>query len=94
MSVSTGIVSCDPKSLDYLLSSKPDENDGISDDPVSSRGLVLVPGGVAEALISRPGNYDIVLKQRKGFVKMALKHGLVKLYYFLLLRSTFQNELQ
>lgn len=36
---------------------------------------VLIVGGVAEALKSLPGTYNLVLKNRKGFVKMALKAG-------------------
>ncbi|KAJ4442903.1 hypothetical protein ANN_04496, partial [Periplaneta americana] len=37
--------------------------------------LVLIVGGAAESMYSRPGQYTIFLKHRKGFVKMALKHG-------------------
>ncbi|XP_069671305.1 2-acylglycerol O-acyltransferase 1-like isoform X2 [Periplaneta americana] len=37
--------------------------------------LVLIIGGAAEAFYSRPGKYTFFLSQRKGFVKMALKHG-------------------
>ncbi|XP_065204908.1 2-acylglycerol O-acyltransferase 2-like [Planococcus citri] len=36
---------------------------------------VLMVGGVAEALKSVPGEYHIILRNRKGFVKMALKTG-------------------
>lgn len=36
---------------------------------------VLIVGGVAEALKSVPGTYRLVLKNRKGFVKLALKAG-------------------
>lgn len=36
---------------------------------------VLVVGGVAEALRSVPGTYKLVLKHRKGFVKLALQAG-------------------
>lgn len=35
----------------------------------------LLPGGAAEAFYCRPGNYRIVLKKRKGFIKLALKNG-------------------
>ncbi|XP_054721576.1 2-acylglycerol O-acyltransferase 1-like [Uloborus diversus] len=37
--------------------------------------LVLVVGGAAEALDAHPGSVTLVLKRRKGFVKLALKHG-------------------
>ncbi|XP_069690869.1 2-acylglycerol O-acyltransferase 1-like isoform X1 [Periplaneta americana] len=36
---------------------------------------VIAVGGASEAFYSRPGQYTIFLKQRKGFVKLALKHG-------------------
>jgi hypothetical protein len=36
---------------------------------------VVVVGGAAEALEARPGNFKLVLKNRKGFVKLALKSG-------------------
>lgn len=74
----TGGVSCDVESLDYLLSMKPRKYNGPFGDQILSQGLVLVVGGAAEAFNCRPGNYVILLKQRKGFVRLALKHGFVK----------------
>lgn len=46
--------------------------------------VVIVPGGAAEALHARPGNFTLVLKNRKGFVRLALQHGadLVPAYSF------------
>lgn len=32
-------------------------------------------GGAQEALYARPGNYQLVLKNRKGFVKIAIQTG-------------------
>lgn len=48
------------------------------------RSIVLCPGGAAESLYCRPGHEDLVLKKRKGFVRMALKTGasLVPSYAF------------
>jgi 2-acylglycerol O-acyltransferase 2 len=37
--------------------------------------VALVVGGASESLESRPGTYKIILKRRKGFVKLALMHG-------------------
>lgn len=37
--------------------------------------VVLVLGGAQEALYARPGNYRLVLKNRKGFVKLAIQTG-------------------
>ena len=36
---------------------------------------VLVPGGALEALNSDPDKIRLVLNRRKGFIKLALKHG-------------------
>lgn len=37
--------------------------------------LAMVPGGVAEALVANAGSCDLILAKRKGFIRMALKHG-------------------
>lgn len=37
--------------------------------------MVLIVGGAQEALYSRPDNYRVILKKRKGFVKIAIKTG-------------------
>jgi diacylglycerol O-acyltransferase-2 len=36
---------------------------------------VLVVGGAAESIYSEKGRLQLVLKQRKGFIKMAIRHG-------------------
>lgn len=36
---------------------------------------VLMVGGVSEAFKSFPGPYHLILKNRKGFVRVALKTG-------------------
>jgi len=36
---------------------------------------MLVLGGAKESLDAHPGKYMLTLKDRKGFVKLALKHG-------------------
>ncbi|GBN73325.1 2-acylglycerol O-acyltransferase 1 [Araneus ventricosus] len=41
--------------------------------------LILVIGGAAEALDAHPGDVNLTLKRRKGFVRLALKHGAVLL---------------
>ncbi|XP_018318568.1 2-acylglycerol O-acyltransferase 2-A [Agrilus planipennis] len=43
--------------------------------PGGGNVAVLVVGGVSESFNCKPGQYKIVLKNRKGFVKLALKHG-------------------
>lgn len=39
---------------------------------------VLVVGGAAESLKCEPGIYKIIIKNRKGFVRVALKAGYVE----------------
>jgi 2-acylglycerol O-acyltransferase 2 len=40
-----------------------------------NRAVGLVVGGAAESLHSYPGKNSLVLKKRKGFVKLALRTG-------------------
>lgn len=37
--------------------------------------LIVVVGGLAECKYSLPGSTTLVLKNRTGFVRMALRHG-------------------
>ena len=42
----------------------------------SGRSVLVLPGGIAEMIRSRPGPlYGIVAKDRKGFVRLALEQG-------------------
>ncbi|KAJ8946387.1 hypothetical protein NQ318_011793 [Aromia moschata] len=43
--------------------------------PGGGHVCVLMVGGAAEAYYCKPGNYRLILKNRKGFVKVALKNG-------------------
>lgn len=56
------------KSIKYLLSSPPRS-------PYTGRATLLIAGGASESLESTPGTYRILIKKRKGFVKLALKYG-------------------
>ena len=60
-----GLCSVTKKSLDWMLGGRA----GVGN------ALVILPGGGSEALNSTPGTYKLVLKNRKGFIRMALKHG-------------------
>ncbi|KAL3895480.1 MAG: hypothetical protein SGCHY_004675, partial [Lobulomycetales sp.] len=42
---------------------------------LSSNFTMLVPGGAAESLYAFPNRYDLVIKRRLGFIKLALKNG-------------------
>ncbi|XP_043579948.1 diacylglycerol O-acyltransferase 2-like isoform X2 [Bombus pyrosoma] len=43
--------------------------------PYTGKATVLIPGGAAEAFECKPGTYRILIKRRKGFVKLALQYG-------------------
>ncbi|XP_033225531.1 diacylglycerol O-acyltransferase 2-like isoform X2 [Belonocnema kinseyi] len=72
---SFGCCSASAASLEYLLSNKPEKLPGINPNQKQGTAAVLVVGGATEALLCKPGTYRIVLKRRKGFIKLALKYG-------------------
>nr|XP_056715907.1 diacylglycerol O-acyltransferase 2-like [Euleptes europaea] len=41
----------------------------------TGNAVAIAVGGAAESLTSRPGLITLILKNRKGFVRMALQHG-------------------
>ncbi|OAD56202.1 2-acylglycerol O-acyltransferase 1 [Eufriesea mexicana] len=61
-------VSSSAESINHQLSTKPPP-------PFTGRATVLIVGGASESLECKPGTYRILVKRRKGFVKIALKHG-------------------
>lgn len=65
---SLGCCASNTKSLEYLLSTPPRS-------PYTGRAMILVVGGASEAMESLPDIYRTIVKKRKGFVKLALKHG-------------------
>lgn len=36
---------------------------------------VMMPGGASEALLALPGKCNIILKNRRGFIRLAIKTG-------------------
>ncbi|XP_067668805.1 2-acylglycerol O-acyltransferase 2-like isoform X2 [Haliotis asinina] len=60
----TGSCSASKECMEYLLSKAGKGN-----------VLGLVVGGAIEALNAAPGNFRLILKNRKGFIKIAMKHG-------------------
>ncbi|KAK7067306.1 hypothetical protein SK128_003165 [Halocaridina rubra] len=69
----TGTVCASRDSINYIMN---EEEKGQS--------LCLVIGGAKESLDCHPGRADLYLKDRKGFCKIALRHGasLVPIYSF------------
>jgi hypothetical protein len=65
LAIALGFTSVAQSSFEFLLS-KPD----------GGNGVVLYPGGVKEQIATKHGpKINLVLKDRKGFVREALKHG-------------------
>lgn len=64
LALSPGLVSSEKVSADYILSRKG-----------SGNLLAITVGGAQEALEARPGAYRLLLKNRKGFIRLALIHG-------------------
>ncbi|NXT64740.1 DGAT2 acyltransferase, partial [Chaetops frenatus] len=62
--MSGGLFPVTRRAIGYLLSQKGTGN-----------AVAIVIGGAAESLSCRPGVTTLILKNRKGFVRMALRHG-------------------
>lgn len=73
IALALGAVSVSKKSMNYLLGKE-------------SKGNIaaVIVGGAQEALLSKPGTHKVIVKRRRGFVKVALQNGtpLVPVYSF------------
>ena len=47
----------------------------MTEEPVQGRAVIIIVGGAAEAFECKPQTYKILLKRRKGFVRLALQNG-------------------
>lgn len=70
-----GLVSVSKESLVYYLTKSNDPKDPNNLDGFTSNAVAILVGGAQEALDSHPGKYILTLKNRKGFVKMAIRTG-------------------
>lgn len=59
-----GLIPSDKDSAAYLLRQEGGGN-----------AVVIAVGGAPEALDARPGAFTVLIKNRKGFVKLAMEHG-------------------
>ncbi|MBZ3884679.1 2-acylglycerol O-acyltransferase 3 [Sciurus carolinensis] len=68
-----GVCPVSRQSLDFILS-----------QPQPGQAVVILIGGAQEALHAVPGEHCVTLRKRKGFVRLALRHGasLVPVYSF------------
>lgn len=62
--LSPGLVASDKESGAHILNRKDGGN-----------LLAIIVGGSQEALNARPGAYMLLLRKRKGFIRLALMHG-------------------
>ncbi|XP_062948196.1 2-acylglycerol O-acyltransferase 3 [Cynocephalus volans] len=71
--MSNGVRPVSRQSLDFILS-----------QPQLGQTVVIMVGGAHEALYAIPGEHCLMLRKRKGFVRLALRHGasLVPVYSF------------
>eukprot|EP00069_Balaena_mysticetus_P011283 bmy_01310T0 len=71
--LSPGLVTADKESAAHILNRKG-----------GGSLLAIIVGGAQEALNARPGAYRLLLRNRKGFVRLALMHGaaLVPIFSF------------
>lgn len=70
-----GFCSASANSLNTLLNQSNDPADTLNDDGYTSNAVVVVVGGAREAFNTQPNAYRCVLKNRKGFVRIALQNG-------------------
>lgn len=71
-----GMISVKPKALINNLTTSHDPKDPLNMiDGCTSTAVAIVVGGAHEALDSRPGKYILTIKNRKGFIKVAMKAG-------------------
>ncbi|XP_030752581.1 2-acylglycerol O-acyltransferase 1-like [Sitophilus oryzae] len=64
MGLALGGISAEANAIEYVLRK-----------PGGGNVCVLMPGGAQESYYCKPGQYRIILKQRRGFIKLALRNG-------------------
>lgn len=72
---SWGVASSSEKCIVKLLQAPNDPDHKLNSDGNTSNAVVIIVGGAAESLNCRPNNYQLVLKRRKGFCRIALQTG-------------------
>lgn len=72
---SWGTASCSEQGITSLVQAPNDPADPRNSDGYTSNAAVIIVGGAAESLHCRPNNYRLVLKNRRGFCRIALKTG-------------------
>lgn len=70
-----GVCSASANSLTTLMTQSNDPKDKSNRDGYTSNAVGLIVGGAEESFYTHANSYKCVLKNRKGFVKIALRTG-------------------
>lgn len=70
-----GFCSASENSLNILLNQSNDPSDTSNSDGFTSNAAVLVVGGAREAFHTQHNAYKCILKNRRGFIRLALQAG-------------------
>lgn len=70
-----GLISCSKESLIFHLTRSNDPKAKCNKDGFTSNAVAVLVGGAQESLDSHPRHYILTLKNRKGFVKIAIRTG-------------------
>lgn len=71
----SGVISVKKESLLNHLYTSNNPKDPNNNDGFTSNAVAITVGGAREVIYSRPRRYVLLLKNRKGFVKLALETG-------------------
>lgn len=70
-----GMATASANSITTLLTQSSEVDNPSNRDGFTSNGVMLLVGGAREALYAHRNVYKIVLKQRRGFIRIAMKTG-------------------
>lgn len=70
-----GLISCSKESLIYHLSKSNDSKHPDNRDGFTANAVAVLVGGAQESLDARPRRYILTLKNRQGFIKIAIRTG-------------------
>lgn len=70
-----GLISCSRESLIYHLSKSNDAHHPDNRDGYTSTAVAVLVGGAQESLDAHPRRYILTLRNRQGFVKIAIRTG-------------------
>lgn len=75
IALSWNMTAASASNITTLLTASNDPKDPANRDGYTSNAACLIVGGAQESFYATPKNYTVVVKKRKGFVKLAMKSG-------------------